>query len=219
MVAGIGKAHSNMVRQQVRPGDVLDTCVLSALADVPRELFVADGLAGVAYADAPLPIGCGQVMLTPLQAGRMLQALQLTGRESVLEIGSGTGYFTALLAGLARSVISVELIASLSQRAAENLRQLGIDNVTLEIGNAAKGWPLPDRVDAIVMTAAFARLPDDYLHALEVGGRLLAVTGKAPLMSVQLIHRDSEWDWRTETVFETLIPPMTHAEPRPEFDF
>lgn len=218
-MAKLDNAHSNMVVQQVRPSDVLDARVLTAMTEIPREKFVDAELVELAYADTRLPIGCGQTMLTPTLEGRFLQALKLQANETVLEIGTGSGYFTALLAQLAQHVLSVEFFAELSDKAGQRLQQLGIDNVSLEVGDAAKSWPLSERIDAIVITAAFVTLPEEYLHSLKVGGRLLVVTGKAPAMSVQLIRRVSEWDWQPEFLFETVIPPMINAEPKVEFEF
>lgn len=213
------QAHSNMVNQQVRPSDVLDTRVLAAMSAVPRALFVDPELASLAYADTALPIGEGQSMLSPVLEGRLLQALKLQPDETVLEIGTGSGYFTALLAKLAGQVISVDIFPSLSEQAQARLTALAINNVSLHVGDAAKSWPLPDRIDAIIITAAFVSVPEAYLHSLKVGGRLLAVVGKAPAMSVQLIERIGEWDWRTTELFETVIPPVIHAEPKATFEF
>lgn len=215
----LDKAHSNMVIQQVRPGDVLDTRVLDVMSAIPREHFVDAELVQLAYADTRLPIGCGQTMLPPTLEGRFLQALNLQAHETVLEIGTGSGFFTALLAAMAAEVISVEYFEELSDAARERLDKLDINNVRLEVGNAAKAWSLPDRVDAIVITAAFVTLPESYLHSLKLGGRLLAVIGKAPAMSVQLINRVSEWEWQTISLFETVIPVMIDAEPKAEFEF
>lgn len=213
------QAHSNMIHQQVRPSDVLDERVLTAMSSVPRSLFVDPELASLAYADTALPIGEGQTMLSPVLEGRLLQALQIQHDETVLEIGTGSGYFTALLAKLAKQVISVDYFASLSEQAQARLTALAIDNVSLHVGNAAKSWPLTDRIDAIVITAAFVSVPEEYLHSLKVGGRLLAVVGKAPAMTVQLIERVGEWNWRTSALFETVIPPVIHAEPKALFEF
>lgn len=212
-------AHSNMVTQQVRPNEVLDSRVLAAMTEIPRESFVEPELGGLAYADVQLPIGCDQVLLSPTVEGRILQALSLKGDETVLEIGTGSGYFTALLAKLAARVISVEYFPELSEKAQQRLDELAIDNVEFDVGDAARGWSLSDRVDAIVITAAFVTLPEDYLHSLRVGGHLIAVVGKAPAMSVQLIERVSEWEWQTTALFETVIPAMVHAEPKAEFEF
>ena len=213
------KAHANMVTQQVRPNEVLDERVLAAMSAIPRDKFVDPDLQGLAYADVALPIGCGQSLLPPSLEGRFLQALQLNSNETVVEIGTGSGYMTALLASLAGRVITVEYFAELSESAQSELAELAIDNVEFAIGDAAKGWPLTERVDAIVITAAFENLPESYLHSLKIGGRMIAVVGKAPAMTVQLIERVAERQWQTQSLFETVIPAMIHAEPKAEFEF
>lgn len=219
MAKTLDTAHFNMLEQQIRPSDVLDHRVLKALKDVVRTQFVDDDLLGLAYADTELPIGYGQVMLSPVLQGRLLQALNVQADEKVLEIGTGTGYFTALLAQLASHVISVEIVPELSAVAQRNLASAGIDNVTLYVGDASRSWPLADRIDVIVITAAFVTIPDDYLQSLQVGGRLLAIVGNDQNMKVQLIRRTAERQWQTETVFETVISAMINAEPKPEFEF
>ena len=219
MATNLDYAHSNMVAQQVRPSNVLNPHVLAALKAIKRDKFVADDLVDLAYADTQLAIGFGQFMLSPVLEGRFLQALNIQKDEQVLELGTGSGYFTALLATLAEHVFSVEIFAELSQLAQQRLTDMTITNVTLNIGDAAKEWQLKGRVDIIVATAAFVSVPDAYLQALTVGGRMLAVVGKAPVMSVQLIQRISEVEWHTNSVFETLIPAMINAEPQPEFNF
>jgi protein-L-isoaspartate(D-aspartate) O-methyltransferase len=219
MATNLDYAHSNMVTQQVRPSDVLNPQVLAALQTIKRDQFVAEDLTDLAYADTQLAIGFDQFMLSPVLEGRMLQALNIQPNEQVLEIGTGTGYFTALLATLAKQVFSVELIPELSQLAQQHLDEIEISNVNLAVGDASQEWSLKKRVDVIVATAAFVAVPNAYLQALNVGGRMLAVVGIAPVMSVLLINRISEREWQTETVFETLIPPMTNAEPKAEFKF
>ena len=206
-----------MIEQQVRPSEVLDSRVLAALSVIMRENFVANDLVSLAYADTELPIGYGQTMLSPVVEGRFLQALNIQSDEQVLEIGTGSGYFTALLAQLAKQVTSVELIAELSEQAQHRL--VGLDNIELQIGDASHGWDLEDRVDVIVATAAFVTLPDRYKHLLQIGGRMLVAVGISPAMKVQLIRRVAERQWQTETVFETVIPAMINAEPKPEFEF
>lgn len=219
MATNLDYAHSNMVTQQVRPSDVLNPQVLTALQAVKREKFVAEELIDLAYADTQLTIGFDQYMLSPVLEGRMLQALNIQPNEEVLELGTGTGYFTALLATLAKRVLSVELIPELSQLAQQNLDEVGISNVNLAVGDASQEWSLIKRVDVIVATAAFVTVPNAYLQTLNVGGRMLAIVGTVPVMSALLIRRVSEREWQTETVFETLIPPMTNAEPKAEFNF
>lgn len=212
-------AHANMVNQQLRPNEVADARVLAAMSNIPREKFLDPALQGLAYADVQLPIGCGQTLLPPMVEGRMLQALALQPDETVLEIGTGSGYFTALLTRLAAQVITVEYFEELSVEAQDRLQQLDIHNVEFHVGDAARAWSLPERVDAIIMTAAVLTVPDEYLNQLKIGGRLLAVVGKTPAMSVQLIQRISEREWHTKSLFETVIPAMIHAEPIAEFEF
>ncbi len=219
MTENLSIAHFNMLEQQVRPSDVLDLRVLKALEETERAFFVDDDLSRLAYADTELPIGYGQVMLSPVLQGRLLQVLNVQPSEKVLEIGTGTGYFTALLAQLANHVTSVEIIPELSALAQNNLILAGIGNVELQSGDASHGWPLIDRLDVIVATAAFESVPDSYLHQLQIGGRMLAVVGGGQNMQVQIIRRTSERQWQTESVFETVISGMINAEVKPEFEF
>jgi protein-L-isoaspartate(D-aspartate) O-methyltransferase len=208
-----------MVIQQVRPSDVLNDTVLAVMTDIARADFVDEDLVSMAYADTMLAIAHGQTMLTPILEGRFLQALDLTPETNVLEIGTGSGYFTALLAKLSNHIISVEYHADLSELAAKRLAKADIRNVTLTVGDASQGWPLVERIDTIVITAACAQVPDDYLQSLKVGGKLLIVTGTAPAMSVQLITRVSETEWQPQFLFETVIPYMIHGEPTQQFEF
>ena len=219
MAHNLDTAHFNMLEQQVRPSDVLNPLVLKALEDIQRVQFIDKELAGLAYADTQLPIGYGQVILSPIIVGRMLQVVNVQPNENVLEIGTGTGYFTALLAKLAHHVTTVEIVPELSDMAQQQLNDLNIDNVTYLIGDASKSWKLIDRVDVIVATAAFVEVPDDYLQSLKVGGRMLAVVGVEQNMSVQLIRRVTEREWQTDSVFETVIPAMINAEPEIKFEF
>jgi len=212
-------AHFNMLEQQVRPSDVLNTRVLNALENVERSQFVDESLSGLAYADTELPIGFGQVMLAPVVIGRLLQAIAVQENEHVLEIGTGTGYLTALLASLAAEVTTVEIISELSEQAQQNLNNVGISNVTCCVGDASCSWPLVDRIDVIISTAAFVTVPDDYLQSLKVGGRMLAVVGQGNMMTANVINRVSEWEWQTESLFETVIPAIINAEPKAEFEF
>ena len=212
-------AHFNMLEQQVRPSDVLDPRVLQALTVVDRADFVDESLVGLAYADTDLPIGFGQVVLSPVVQGRLLQALNVQPNESVLEIGTGSGYFTALLAQLALHVTSVEIVPELSALAADNLVAAEIDNINLIVGDASQSCLLTDRVDVIISTAAFVTVPDAYLQSLNVGGRMLAVVGEQQMMTVQQITRISERDWQTVTLFETVIPAMINGEATATFEF
>ncbi len=219
MTQALGTAHFNMIEQQIRPGYVLDERVLSVLESISRTQFIDEDMHGLAYADTALPIGHGQTMLPPVLVARLLQALQVQPTDSVLEIGTGTGYLTALLATLAAHVVSVEIYPELSAEADSNLAAASIDNITLQVGDAAQSWPLTDRVDAIISTAAWVSVPDAYFQSLKIGGRMVAIVGEGDAMDVQLITRISERDWQTESVMETVVPPMVNAEPTAKFEF
>jgi len=219
MTSTMNSAHFNMVWQQVRPNEVSQPEVLEALQKIDRADFVSTDFTGLAYSDTRLPIGFGQFMWTPLEEGRILQALQIKPSDNVLEIGTGSGFFTALLTQLSSTVISVEYFAELSAQADTRLRAAGIQNVTLQCGDASHGWVLPDRIDVIVLTASYVQLPEAYLHALNVGGHLVAIIGQEPAMHVQRITRTGEWQWQTDVLFETVVAPMVHAEAKPEFTF
>ncbi|MCL4147113.1 UNVERIFIED_CONTAM: hypothetical protein GTU68_058676 [Idotea baltica] len=208
-----------MLEQQVRPTDVTDARLLDALRQVKRTDFLSPDLAGLAFADTFLPIGYGQTMLPPILQSKMLQALAVKADETVLEIGSGSGYFTALLALLAKQVTTVEIVPELAELTRQNIAKIDLNNVTVEAGDASVQWPLDERVNIIVSTAAFVSIPDAYLHQLHVGGRLLAIVGEGQSMEVKLVTRVAERQWQTKVVLETVIPAMINAEPKPEFEF
>ncbi|PKO51015.1 MAG: protein-L-isoaspartate O-methyltransferase, partial [Betaproteobacteria bacterium HGW-Betaproteobacteria-2] len=186
------QARFNMIEQQIRTWEVLDTKVLDLLQVVPREDFVPPQYAGLAFADIEIPIGEGQSMLSPKLEGRILQALEVRNTDKVLEIGTGSGYLTALLAKSAREVVSVELIPSLSKLAGERLAKSGISNITLEVGNAAEGWPAQAPYDVIVFTGSLPVSPESVKQSLTIGGRMFVVTGDAPAMQATMIRRISE---------------------------
>jgi len=164
-----------MVRNQLLARGVVDTAVLAAFRAVPRERFVPDGQQRRAYEDHPLPIGSGQTISQPLVVARMCELLELTGSESVLDVGTGSGYHAALLARLARHVYSIEVHASLSRSAAANLRAAGVENVTLTIGDGSRGLPAHAPYDAInVAAAAGGGIPPALPAQLRPGGRLVA---------------------------------------------
>jgi len=208
-----------MLEQQVRPTDVTDARVLNALEMVKRADFVDDELKGLAYADTALGMGFGQTMLPPILQSKMLQALAIKEDESVLEIGTGTGYFTALLAVQAKQVITVEIVPELSAIAEAHLKAYQIENVSCCVGDASSDWAIDDRVDVIVATGAFINVPETYRQRLNVGGRLLAIVGEGEAMEVQLIERVEEREWQTKVVLETTVPALINAEPKAAFEF
>lgn len=215
------RARYNMIEQQIRTWDVLDQRVLDTLAAIPRHRYVPDDFRSLAYCDTRVPIGHGEVMMNPNVEGRMLQALQLSAGERVLEIGTGSGYVTACLRALAGSVESVEIHADLSSSAAQKLQRDAVRDVTLQVGDAAAGWGEPASYDAIAITGSLPALPQRFREALRIGGRLFVVCGvlDEPIMEACLITRVSDDNWSTESIFETELAPLANCTPAPEFVF
>lgn len=206
-----------MVEQQIRTWEVLDQRVLDLVSSIPREKFVPDGFARLAYADTEVPLDDGQYMLSPKLTARLVQALQIERDEVVLEIGTGSGYLTTLLAELARHVVSIERSEVLHKRAAALLKANGVENLTMHCADGAAGWPDEAPYDVIVITAALGNLSRAPLDQLRVGGRLFAVSGQAPAMEATLITRKADNDWVYESLFETVIPPLVGGEVKEAF--
>ena len=221
-------ARFNMIEQQIRTWEVLDPTVLQLLNDVPRENFVPEEYLGLAFADIEIPIGfnvnAGQTMLSPKLEGRILQALKVQKTHSVLHIGTGSGYFTALLASLAKHVISIEIEADLSAQAAKNLAKNNILNVTLEVADAVLGRPSDHLAnmqfyDVIVYTGSSPVEPACVRQQLNIGGVLFMVLGQAPAMQATLIQRVSKTGFKQDVLFETCIPELLYAPQAQQFEF
>ena len=176
----IEQTRFNMVAQQIRPWYVLDDNVLDLLYKLKREEFVPAESRTAAFVDMEIPLGHGQVMLTPKMEARIVQELHIRKTDKILEVGSGSGYMTALLAERGEYVYSVEIIPELKAMAEANLKAHGITNVTLEQGDAARGWPQHAPYDVIVLTASTPVLPEAFQNSLNPGGRLFAITGEDP---------------------------------------
>lgn len=209
------QARSNMVESQVRTWEVLDDRILGLLFKVKREAFVPPAFKSLAFVDMEIPLGFGEVMLQPKLEARMLQELALQPTDTVLEVGSGSGYCAALLAMLAQKVHSVEIHPDLHHMAARNLRMAGIHNVSLHLGNAAAGWKPQAPYDAILLTGSVPVLAEEFKRDLKVGGRLLAVVGRPPIMTARLIVRVAEDAFSDTGLFETCIAPLRNA-PQPD---
>lgn len=207
----IERARFFMVEQQIRTWEVLDPVVLDLLMRMHRENFVPSAHRALAFADMEIPLGHGEVMLAPKTEARLVQSLGLKDSDSVLEIGTGSGYMTALLAGLGRHVYSVDIVPEFTHSAAAHLAAAGIRNVTLDSGDAARGWDKHGPYDAIVLTGSVPVLPESFQQSLNPGGRLIAVVGEAPAMQTQLVTRGRGGAFRTVTLFETCIPPLRNA--------
>ena len=217
------EARFNMIEQQIRTWEVLDPAVLQLLSDVPRERFVPEEYQGLAFADIEIPLGAelnvGQTMLSPKLEGRMLQALNVQKHQNVLHVGTGSGYFTALLASLAKHVVSLEINADLSAQAAKNLAQNQINNVSLIVADGALGYAQSAPHDVIVYTASSPVEPTGVRQQLSIGGTMLMVLGNAPAMQATLIQRISETGFREDVLFETCIPELLNAPQTNHFEF
>ena len=210
------QARTNMVEQQIRTWEVLDQDVLDLLYLVPRELFVPAAHRDLAFSDLEIPIGHGEKMWQPKLEARVLQELNVRKTDRVLEVGTGSGYFTALLAHRCAQVVSVEINPALAAMGRANLERHGADNVVLETGDAARGWPSHARYDVIVLTGSTPVLPAAFREQLAPEGRLFAVVGEAPAMAARLVVAGGQ---RVTDMFETVIRPLANAEQPSRFKF
>ncbi|MBL0142228.1 MAG: protein-L-isoaspartate O-methyltransferase [Betaproteobacteria bacterium] len=213
------QARFNMVEQQIRPWEVLDPAVLELLFDVKRELFVPGPHAALAFADMEIPIGHGEAMMQPKVEARILQELAVLAQETVYEVGTGSGYLTALLARRAKHVTSAEIHDDLHAGAGASLARAGMANVTLMLGDSARAPLGESAYDVIVLTGSTPELPQAFLDRLNPGGRLFAVVGDVPVMKAVIIERGPGGAFRRTEVFETLLKPLTNAQAPARFRF
>jgi protein-L-isoaspartate(D-aspartate) O-methyltransferase len=217
------KARYLMVEQQIRTWDVLDQSVLELLFAVKREDFVPAAYRSLAFVDMEIPLGHGQLMMPPKMEARILQELAPKATERALEIGTGSGYFAALLAKRAESVVSVELFEALSRDAAAALGRAGIANAQCKVGDAAKS-PAGfigehEKFDVIALTGSVPVVPRAYLDRLSPGGRLFAVVGDAPVMEATLFEKTGDTEFVATKIFETVLAPLVNAEQPSRFAF
>jgi len=215
----IEQARFNMVEQQIRPAEVLDPTVLELIATTHRENFVPKPYMQLAFSDSEIPLNRSEVMMKPIVEARMLQALAIKRQDKILEIGSGCGYVTSLLAKLGQSVVSMEIDPDLAKLAESNLRQAGITNVTLLNQDGSQGCAEKGLYEAIAVTASLPEYNSEIEAQLSIGGRAFMVVGKAPTMEATLITRISENEWQREPLFETVLPPMRNILLAAEFVF
>lgn len=202
------KARFNMVEQQIRPWQVLDPAVLHTLQHIARELFVPTNYQALAYTDTEIPLGHGQEMLPPRVDARLLHDVHLTPTDKVLEIGTGSGYLTALLADRSHYVVSLESNPELHTIARANLQRAGIHNVDLRLGDGSTDATDAGPFDAIVLGGSVHEVPQTLLQQLKIGGRLIAIVGEDPVMQATLFTRTSASAWDHRALWDTTAPRL-----------
>lgn len=213
------RARAQMVSQQIRGWGVLDPDVIAVMGRLARERFVPERYRNLAYADSQIPIGQGEVMLQPSVQGRLLQAVEIAHGERALEVGTGTGYLAACLAELGAKVYSVEYHAELAKTAGETLAAYGISGVTVAQEDAHTMEESGTRYDVILVTGSLPETDRSFMHRLSVGGRLGWILGQAPAMHAELVTRVDTEEWRRESLFETVVPPLIGAVAKEAFEF
>lgn len=213
------QARFNMIEQQIRPAEVLDYRVLDTIAATPREDFVPEDYRELAFSDINIPISDGEIMMKPIMEARLLQALDVQSSDKILEIGTGSGYFSALLATLGQSIDSIDIDPALQRQAQARLTAQGISNVSLIEGDAAQGWNEGGSYDIIAITGSLPILPESLKQKLTVTGRLVAIIGTAPVMEATLITRIADDQWSIDILFETELPALRNAEQPQGFVF
>ena len=213
------QARENAIDQQIRPWGGLSYIANNALRDTPRELFVPERYKNLAFADMEIPLTDKAKMLSPKIEGRLLDALNIKKDETVLEVGTGSGYLTAVVSKLCQSVTSIEIDETLSNSAQEKFKTLGINNISLEVGDASKGWSSNDFFDVVIVGSSVPKITGRYFHLLNVGGRIFVVEGAGNTMSAKLITRISEHKWETKSLFETQLDAMQGLESAVGFEF
>lgn len=223
----IEQARFNMIEQQIRPWDVLDTTVLKLLSEVKREEFAPAAYRGLAFADLEIPLSApselavrlGQCMLAPRLEARLLQDAAVQPHESVLEIGTGSGYMAALLGRKARRVVTLEIDSAVAQFARENLRKAGAQNVEVRHADGAAARPVEGMFDVIMLSGSVAVVPDSLLALLNVGGRLCGIVGDEPVMRATVVTRNSATDFSTTQTWDTVAPRLRNFPEPSRFKF
>lgn len=212
-------ARRNMIDCQIRPWEVLEARVLDAFAAVPRDLFVPDAYRSLAYADFTIPLGHGEVMMTPRVEGRMLQALATKPTDRALEIGTGSGFVAALLGHLVHQVVSIDIQDQFIREARSRLLGAAVANVEVRIADGANGYLIDGPYDVVAVTGSLGFFDPRLLDMLAVGGRMFMVLGSPPAMDAVLITKLSDRKWSQQPLFETVLTPLRNAPRRETFQF
>jgi len=212
-------ARFNMIEQQIRPWDVLDAGVLQLLSQVKREDFVPEAYRGMAFMDTELPLGGGRQMLAPRVEARLLQELKLSRQDKVLEIGTGAGYLSALIAHQAQRLVTLERDPTLAAQATQKLKRAGLTNVVVREAEGTQGLAGEAPFDAILLSGSVAEVPQVLLDQLKLGGRLLAIVGSGPMMQATLFTRRASAEFSQRALFDTVAPRLAGFADKPAFQF
>ena len=211
-------ARRNMVDRQVRTNKVTDEAVLEALGQVPRELFVSEGLRAAAYVDEGLPLGNGRYLIEPMVFARLLQAVEMKPTDLVLDLGCGSGYSTAVLSRLANMVVALECDRSLARRTSATLGELSIDNAVVVEGPLEQGWPAQAPYNAVLLGGAAARVPDAILGQLAEGGRLAGVETHGGVGRA-VLYLNQRGVISARPLFDAEVPMLPGLAAEPSFVF
>ncbi|MEY2840351.1 MAG: hypothetical protein RJB60_2650 [Pseudomonadota bacterium] len=215
----VEQARFNMIEQQIRPWDVLDTSVLALLSVVRREDFVPAAHRSLAFMDIEIPLPGGQNMLQPRLEARLVQELNLSKRDRVLVVGAGSGYVTALIAHKAQRVIALEDRAELVEMARKNLRNAQVHNAEVLQAEGSEGLAAQGPFDAILLTGSVTQVPQTLLDQVKAGGRLLAIVGRDPVMQATVFLKSAQGQFTQQVLFDTLATPLDHMAAEVGFTF
>lgn len=212
-------ARSNMIEQQIRTWDVLDTSILQLLDELHREDFISDDYRKLAFTDMRIPIGHEQTTMMPKVEARLLQSLRLTSEQSVLEVGTGCGYLTALLAKKAKHVKSIDIYPDFITTAAEKLAKTGLTNVELDNVNVYDLLEKSERYDVVVLTASLPAIDERFMNLLNENGRMFAIVGESPAMEACILTKQGDAYLKQESIFETDLPALIGTPKKETFEF
>jgi protein-L-isoaspartate(D-aspartate) O-methyltransferase len=210
---------NNMITQQLRTGNVLNESILELYELVSRDEFVPTKFKEFAYSDMQIPLANHQLMMTPLEEALILQSLSLTGKETILEIGTGTGFLAALLSRLCHKVISIDYFEEFTSQAKVLLEKFRCTNVELITGDASQGWVDKAPYDVIIFSGSIEKLSEIQKLQLLPGGKLIAILGKSSVMEAKLFELDHNKNWTQELLFETKLPPLINNLDQKPFVF
>ena len=215
----IKQARKNVIEQQIRPWGGLNVRANQALTDIPRENFVPEEYSSLVFADFEIPLLDGAKMFSPKIEGRILDSLDIQSHETILEIGTGSGYFTSVLAKLSQSVTTIEFNKQLSESAQNKAKELNLDNINFINDDALTYNFESKQYDTIVIGCSLPNKNENFFHLLKLGGKLFMVVGAVKQMQATIVQRTSENEWQSKPLFETHLDYMIGTEPTVKFAF